>query len=373
LAQRDPTPTRTQSTLIYPKFSLSLGRRSTSSSPLELSPPVAVCLLHYRLRTYNLSLTVQFSMAANSDSRKRTLEALEKRLALSKAQISDKDKPNKTTPQRRPKLSRPNPPPSASPNPHTPNPKPEPPPPSVTPKKGNVSFSGYTFFKETEEDEPMYAQLSHDINENLLTTNDESCTDRKGSVESVLHELFRKGDEAKKYMQGAKSYTIDKLIVLDTIVQGRSLTSSGSQARALQIHSKRSKKHMSMKQHKKKGSLDLPQEFHKFDLFKPMQEMWNDYILKLLKASRNNQLVRCLLGTDLHGAFILVVECKIIHFTGTCGIMIRETAETFGIITEANKFQVVPKKGSVFVFQVDCWKVTVHGDKLSSRKIGLQS
>ena len=55
---------------------------------------------------------------------------------------------------------------------------------------------------------------------------------------------------------------IDNWILLDNYVQGRSL-SSGSQARALRIHSKRSKKHMSMKQHKKHGSLDLPQEFRK--------------------------------------------------------------------------------------------------------------
>ncbi|MED6134591.1 hypothetical protein PIB30_117341 [Stylosanthes scabra] len=251
-------------------------------------------------------------MAADSDSRKRTLEALEKRLALSKAQISDKEKPKKITPQRRPKLSRPHPhhPPSASPNAHKPNPKLKPPP-SLTPNKGNVNFSGYYFFKEIEEDDPTYAELPHDVNENLLTTNDKSCTDRKSSVESILHELFSKGDNAKKYMHGAKSYTIDNMILLDNVVQGSSRT-SGSQARALQIHSKRSKKHMSMKQHKKNGSLDLPQEFHKFDLFKPMQEMWNDYILKLLKPSRNNQLVLCLLGADLHGAFILDVCCWLI-------------------------------------------------------------
>ena len=67
-----------------------------------------------------------------------------------------------------------------------------------------------------------------------------------------------------------------------------------------------------------------------------MREMWNDYIAKLLKSTRMDQLAQCLLGADLHGAFILVVECKIIHFTGTCGIMIRETAEAFGIITEDN-------------------------------------
>lgn len=31
----------------------------------------------------------------------------------------------------------------------------------------------------------------------------------------------------------------------------------------------------------------------------------------------------------------------------------------------------VLKKGSVFVFPVDCWKVTLHRDNLNSRKIGL--
>lgn len=34
-----------------------------------------------------------------------------------------------------------------------------------------------------------------------------------------------------------------------------------------------------------------------------------------------------------------VVECKITYFTGICGIMIRETAEAFGIITEDDKFR----------------------------------
>ncbi|BAT74364.1 hypothetical protein VIGAN_01201900 [Vigna angularis var. angularis] len=171
-------------------------------------------------------------------------------------------------------------------------------------------------------------------------------------------------------MQGSGNMKIDNWILLDNFVQGRVL-SSGSQTRALQIHSKRSKKHMSMRQHKKCGSLYLPQEFQKFDIFKPMHEMWKDYLMLLLKSTGKNQLTQCLLGADLHGAFILVVECKITYFTGIHGIMIRETAEAFGIITEDDKFRVVPKKGSVFVFQVDCWKVTLHGDKLGSRKVGL--
>ena len=85
---------------------------------------------------------------------------------------------------------------------------------------------------------------------------------RGNSVDSILHDLLQKGDSAQKYMQGSRSMKIDNWILLDNYVQGCG-ASSGSQVRALRINSKRSKKHMSMKQHKKHGTLDLPQELHK--------------------------------------------------------------------------------------------------------------
>ncbi|CAJ2649734.1 unnamed protein product [Trifolium pratense] len=194
--------------------------------------------------------------------------------------------------------------------------------------------------------------------------------ERGGSIPGVLHEILQKGDAAVKYMQGSSNMKIDNWILLDNYVQGRALSSS-SQTRALQIHSKRSKKHVSMKQHKKHGSLDLSQEFHQFDIFKPMHVMWKDYITLLLKSAGKHQLSQCLLDADLHGAIILVVEDKLNYFTGIGGIMIRETAEAFGIVTKESKFRVVPKKGCVFAFQVDCWKVIMHGDKLDYRKVGL--
>ncbi|KAL2349416.1 hypothetical protein Fmac_003416 [Flemingia macrophylla] len=298
-----------------------------------------------------------------SDSRKRTLEALERRIAVAKVEVVQNEKKNKKTINEDGKPPIPASSTSNDPLPHMLHSS------SVTPKKGNFSFSGHTTSQDIE-DGPAYAQLSVPVNENLLTTNDEFSAERGGSIGGILHELFQKGDAAQKYMQGSRNMKIGSWILLDNHVQGRVL-SSGSQARALRIHSKRSKKHMSMKKHKHCGSLDLPQEFWKFDIFKPMHEMWKDYMMLILKSTGKNQLAQCLLGADLHGAIILVVECKITHFTGIGGIMIRETAEAFGIITEDNKFHVVPKKGSVFVFQVDCWKVILHGDKLGSRKVGL--
>ncbi|KAF0927735.1 hypothetical protein E2562_035984 [Oryza meyeriana var. granulata] len=65
------------------------------------------------------------------------------------------------------------------------------------------------------------------------------------------------------------------------------------------------------------------------------------------------QLSENLISADLHGALVTVAECKSASYQGVCGIMIQETAETFGIISEDNRFRAVPKAGSVFILQAD--------------------
>ncbi|TXG59128.1 hypothetical protein EZV62_016957 [Acer yangbiense] len=280
-------------------------------------------------------------------------------------------------------------------------------------KKGNFTFSG-TRWQDVEESGPTYSQLPLSIHENLLTTNVMLSGRRGSAVDKILHELLQNGDSAQKYSQGSRSLKIDNWILLDNYIQNRGV-STGSHLRALQAHSKRSKKHMSMKQLKKSGLYDLPQDLQKigdlwgrrgiydknsgcalqnlrdkikvyalctfslkivglsyrFEMYKPMHVMWKSYLMQLLKTTGKNQLAQCLLTADLHGAIILVAECnKITAFTGVSGIMIRETAETFGIITQDNKFRVVPKKASVFIFEVDGWKITLLGDKLTSRNLG---
>ncbi|OIS97486.1 hypothetical protein A4A49_62513 [Nicotiana attenuata] len=234
----------------------------------------------------------------------------------------------------------------------------------VVPLPSYLSFSGHPSSQDVELNNPAYLQLSHSVDKNLLKI----TTEITGTVNDILHDLLQHGDSAQKYMQGSKNVKVDNWILLDNVVQKSSIA-TGARNRALQRQSKRSKRHMSIKQHKKFGSFDLPQEFHNYDIFKPMHDKWKDYVTKLLKNIGKNQLSQCLLNADLHGALILVVQCKIAGLSGVRGIMIRETVETFGIITEDNKFQVVPKKLSVFMLQVDCWKVTLLGDKLSSRNM----
>lgn len=87
-------------------------------------------------------------------------------------------------------------------------------------------------------------------------------TDGRVTVDGVLHKLFQHGDSARKYMHGSKSIKIENTMLLDNVVQKSGSSISGC-FRALQHGSRRSKKHMSLKQHKSIGSFDLPQEFHK--------------------------------------------------------------------------------------------------------------
>ncbi|XP_039062866.1 ribonuclease P protein subunit p29-like, partial [Hibiscus syriacus] len=237
-------------------------------------------------------------------------------------------------------------------------------------KKGNFPFLGPSSLQDVEESGEVYSKLSEPIHENLLPANSKFSNKKGSMADKILHELLQGGDSAQKYMQGSRSIKLDNWILLDNLVKGR-VMSTGSQIRALKTHSKRCKRHMSMKQLKKSGILKLPQDKQKFDTFKPMHEMWKGCMSQLLKTTGKNQLAQCIIGADLHGALILVAECKVTSFTGVSGIMIRETAETFGILTQDNKFKVVPKKLSIFIFQVDCWKITLQGDKLTSRNLSL--
>ncbi|CAN4117017.1 unnamed protein product [Withania somnifera] len=207
---------------------------------------------------------------------------------------------------------------------------------SSSSKKGYLSFSGHASAQDVELNNPAYLQISHSIDENLLKSTTE-ISGKNTIVNDILHDLLQHGDSAQKYMQG-KNVKVDNWILLDNVVQ-KSGIATGARTRALQRQSKRSKIRMSIKQHKKFGSFDLPQEFHNYDIFKPMHDKWKDYVTKLLKNIGKNQLSQCLLDADLHGALILVVQCKIAGLIGVRGIMIRETVETFGIITEDNKFQ----------------------------------
>ncbi|XWS59714.1 hypothetical protein CRYUN_Cryun08bG0145700 [Craigia yunnanensis] len=189
--------------------------------------------------------------------RKRTLEALERRFAVAKAELLQQQKKNKKTSAEEHGKE------TFSSNSFLPNA-------SIAPssnsssKKGKFSFLGPSTSQDVEENGQAYSQLSEPIHEILLPA------DSKDHYKPLC------------------------CIVLC---------------------------------------------YEVFETFKPMHEMWKSYMNQLLKITGKNQLAQCLLGADLHGALIVVAECKITTFTGVSGIIICETAETFGIVTQDDKLR----------------------------------
>ncbi|CAN6359758.1 unnamed protein product [Urochloa humidicola] len=306
-------------------------------------------------------------MSIVSDQKKRTLEALQQQYAAAKAkklqdeQFRSHKKNNFDAPK--PKFDTPRKGKAPELTPRQPFCQP-------SSHKG-VAFSSSSHKQKPssssgEEINPVYAELSCPLHENLFQhgISDFDCTE---VVHNVIYDIIQKGGDSGKISKGAKKLKLEKGILLDNYVQ-RGPRLVDAQARSLLIHSKRSKQHMSLKQHKKCGSFDLDGTFHKYDLYKPMHEMWKEYIRELTKITPKKQLSENLLSADLHGALLIVAECKAASYQGVSGIMIRDTAETFGIISEDNRFRVVPKAGSVFILQADCWKVTLIGDKLSPKE-----
>lgn len=282
------------------------------------------------------------------DQKKRALDALERRFAVAKAEAQHhiRDK------RRRVDSSLNSGPSSSSVGPSV--------------KASPVCMQNNSLKKDLEAEGLTYVGISQPVHEKLVTAVEISNKD-KTTVDKILHELLQKGDSAQKYIQGSRSIKLDNWILLDNFVQRNN--SSVARLRAFRANSKRSKKHMSMKRLRNCGLLDLPQELHKFEFFMSMHEMWKKYVMQLLKKNGKIHVAQSLLVADLHGAILRVVDCKVHSFIGVVGIMIRETAETFGIITRENSFRVVPKKDSVFIFQADCWRITLYGDKCISRKL----
>lgn len=237
-------------------------------------------------------------MTTMEDQRTRTMEALERRFAQAKAELeTQQQKSKKKSIEDKGRVVSNN-----ESSPADTKVKVKRPFSNSSSRKGDFSFLGQNSKQDVRLNEPAYLKLSHPVDGNLLPTGVEG-SDRK-IVDQVLHELFQHGDSAQKYMQGSKSIKIENTILLDNYVQKSSIL-GGGRVQALWKGSKRSKKHMSLKQHKRNGSFDLPKEFHEFEIFKPMHEKWNSYILQLLKITGKDQLAQCFLNADLHGAIIL--------------------------------------------------------------------
>lgn len=191
--------------------------------------------------------------------------------------------------------------------------------------------------------------------------------DNRNTVNTIVRELVQGSGKAVRNLDSILDSQVQERVLLLDNPAGHGKAVERARRRAKQSLANRSSKHLSKRQHKLIGSYDLPLQYHKFDLFRPMHEMWKAYAREIVNDNRGKMIEPSLLHMDFHGAFLAVVAAKIDNQVGVEGIMIRETINTFTIMTMANKLKVIAKEGSVFALRMDNMRVILYGDQIRVR------
>eukprot|EP01155_Anaeramoeba_flamelloides_P000344 Anaeramoba_flamelloidesa102441_20.p1 GENE.a102441_20~~a102441_20.p1 ORF type:complete len:183 (+),score=46.39 a102441_20:23-571(+) len=95
-------------------------------------------------------------------------------------------------------------------------------------------------------------------------------------------------------------------------------------------------KTISSRERKKKHLNTISKQNINYSQYKALNTLWKMYINKLIgkSVSNLNTLTMKLARADLHGAKILVCQSKCASLIGISGIMIKETLQTFKVVTK---------------------------------------
>eukprot|EP00897_Mesotaenium_endlicherianum_P010720 jgi/Mesen1/9677/ME000680S09090 len=162
------------------------------------------------------------------------------------------------------------------------------------------------------------------------------------AVEELLRSLLQGNTKVGDASAAIDSRVHDRMLLLDNPA-GQAGAAERARTREQRARARRSARHMSLSQHRRARSFDLP------------PHLQNNVVLH----SR-------LLTADLHGA---ILEAKDPVQVARRGIVVRETARTFYLLTVDDALKMVPKQGTVFVCVLETLQVTLFGSNLMARNV----
>ncbi|KAJ1607408.1 POP4-like ribonuclease P protein subunit [Cryptosporidium canis] len=151
------------------------------------------------------------------------------------------------------------------------------------------------------------------------------------------------------------------------------------------LQTEKGQKKLSHKVFKNEGFFDVAKEIKVRNLgyshFIPLHQLWKQYMRGLTESSsaqsgssmgqgakggiRLSQLSQSLSQADLHGSFMTVIFSKNKSCVNVQGIVVKETKETFVIISPDNKVRTVLKSQSIFGIVIpNNYQVTLYGSQL---------
>lgn len=122
-------------------------------------------------------------------------------------------------------------------------------------------------------------------------------------------------------------------------------------------------KPLSAKEKRVSGIYDIPKNAQKYEIYVPLHQMWLGYMWELLGMNEGTNEGTAayvtaqsagskLASSDYHGSEVTVVRSRCTSLVGLAGIVVRDTKFTFQIITKKNQLKTVPKKHTVFRFEI---------------------
>ncbi|XP_046460161.1 ribonuclease P protein subunit p29-like [Daphnia pulex] len=138
--------------------------------------------------------------------------------------------------------------------------------------------------------------------------------------------------------------------------------------------SKRTKKKLLTSIEKRKlGLHKLPKTGIKYASLAPLHQLWVEYMennlnLEISATGANKDgLYQKIAKADYHGCLLMVTRSKCPSYIGAKGIVVQETKNTFQIICEEDKLKIIPKRDSVFTFNISRWTFTLFGNHMNIR------
>lgn len=138
--------------------------------------------------------------------------------------------------------------------------------------------------------------------------------------------------------------------------------------------SKREKppKGLTHKERKLLKVFDIPKELQKFALVEPLHELWCGYMEETFRLSNiqpNNQssVQEDLTKADFHGSLMKIVNSTNSTLIGLEGIVVRETKNTFHLITREDQLKVVPKAVCTFMCSIRKVQIKIFGVNFCAR------
>ncbi|MCJ1391338.1 hypothetical protein MMC18_004201 [Xylographa bjoerkii] len=107
------------------------------------------------------------------------------------------------------------------------------------------------------------------------------------------------------------------------------------------------------------GIYDIPKEDQRYEIYEPLHRMWVGYMWEILGLKDGEHAYVTaqsagpkLASADYHGAELEVVRSRCVGRVGCKGIVVKDTKFTFEMITKCNTLRTVPKRHSIFRFEI---------------------